>query len=199
MLALHSSYFRTLLTGDWAERESGRLQAFDVRPEVMRHLLLFCHTGELEPLEPELLAQLLVAADRFGMEKLQVSGRSEGHAAALCVFCAARCTEHCYCAAPGLKASLLQARFQSLCERALPSKPAYQAESSQGKSSTRPAVHLPRQDEQSHEEADDDCRPLPSSWIFDSRLTDLIIIFVAVLVPTLLIQLICWASTICRK
>lgn len=78
MLALSSPYFRALLTSNWAERESGRLRVLDIEPEVMHALLLHCHTGFLKPLDPELLKQLIVAADRFGLDKLQVS-RKAGH------------------------------------------------------------------------------------------------------------------------
>lgn len=76
LLASCSDYFRALFEGDWRETARRRVHITDVPAEVMHALLQYCHSGGWDMVEAEeedeLLAELYVAADRFGMHRLKV-------------------------------------------------------------------------------------------------------------------------------
>ena len=70
ILAARSPVFSAMFTHDMLENKQNQVEITDIEPEIMREILRFIYTGEVEKLE-EKAESLLLAADKYALTDLK--------------------------------------------------------------------------------------------------------------------------------
>lgn len=70
ILCARSSFFSAMFTSDFVESKSSDIHIFDVKPDIFRVIIKYIYTFELPANIGPVAVDLLVAADRFGVEQL---------------------------------------------------------------------------------------------------------------------------------
>ena len=71
ILSARSSYFRGLFKAKMQESASNQIEVPDVRPAVFRAVLRFVYGGRSEEEEFDIVADMIVAADKYGLDDLK--------------------------------------------------------------------------------------------------------------------------------
>lgn len=87
-----SSVFAAMFANDMYEKETGRVSITDVSYDVLSVMLRFVYTGR-EPRSDQMNAELLMAADKYNLERLKAMCE-KALACGLTVDTAAECLEH---------------------------------------------------------------------------------------------------------
>jgi len=71
VLSWRSDYFRRMFEAEMKESASNRVEVLDMEPAIFKAMLRFIYGGVLEEAKFEPLAQLIVAADKYGLDELK--------------------------------------------------------------------------------------------------------------------------------
>ena len=71
VIASRSEFLRAMLTGGMVESQQRRITLPDISPAIVKSIVEFCYTDDVEKLDPETVLELLITSKLYGLKRLQ--------------------------------------------------------------------------------------------------------------------------------